>query len=464
MAKPLISVIIPAFNRSEQLHQALLSLREQDWPHDSAEQIVIDNGSTDDTPALVKGFQTPYHLTYIRQNKSKRYECARPKNAGAAAAKGDILVFLDSDKIVPRQFLSSHARFHGMHSRLAVAGKVLYLTNSGATANDVVGGAINHQGLGKFYLKGASIRRFVDFSGNLPQYLRQWELCAGGNFSIRRQTFMEAGSFDEGIDGDHAGGEDLAYHLRLHSLGVRLVYSRFSTSFHQKNIPLRYSEAPDYFEARKSAVQATRERACREYLSPSELQQSEQHRAIKRSLEQILVKYNGRLTFQAKRSIACRLGPILAARGKLPLVSVILVSDSGPAELRHLLESLENELDWRAFEVLVVDPVAPFEIEASTALPFADIVTQITDVKYCLRYFPARVGQDYREGHSIRELQLADELQTLNMRSIAEEKPLGIVCLPATTSAGTELAARIREVSASLKELVGLCRNRCTHE
>jgi len=85
-----ISVIIPTFNRQLLLKKAIDSVMAQTYPY--LELIVVDDGSDDNTPALVAGYSR--NIVYIRQeNKGP----AAARNTGIRAARHDVLAFLDSD-------------------------------------------------------------------------------------------------------------------------------------------------------------------------------------------------------------------------------------------------------------------------------------------------------------------------------------------------------------------------------
>jgi len=87
---PLVSVIIPTYNRSEMLKRALESVRAQTFP--DYEIVVIDDGSEDDTPRLVASLPGP--IRYVRIEQAGP---AAARNAGIEAAAGELLAFLDSD-------------------------------------------------------------------------------------------------------------------------------------------------------------------------------------------------------------------------------------------------------------------------------------------------------------------------------------------------------------------------------
>jgi glycosyltransferase involved in cell wall biosynthesis len=65
---PLVSVVIPTYNRAEMLHRAVESVCSQDYKN--LEIIIIDDGSTDNTTDIVKGFDDKRIILY-RLNKNQ---------------------------------------------------------------------------------------------------------------------------------------------------------------------------------------------------------------------------------------------------------------------------------------------------------------------------------------------------------------------------------------------------------
>ena len=99
---PRFSVIIPAFNAATTLARAIDSVRAQSWP--VHEIIVVDDGSTDDTANVARRFGDAVRL--IRQRNSG---VSVARNAGAAAATGDWLAFLDADDWYAPDRIKLHA-------------------------------------------------------------------------------------------------------------------------------------------------------------------------------------------------------------------------------------------------------------------------------------------------------------------------------------------------------------------
>jgi GT2 family glycosyltransferase len=100
--KPLFSVLIPTYNREQQVREAVESVLAQTWP--SFEIFVIDDGSTDETPRTLARFGP--RIQVIRQ-ANRGPEVAR--NRAAAQARGEYLVFLDSDDLLFPRALETYA-------------------------------------------------------------------------------------------------------------------------------------------------------------------------------------------------------------------------------------------------------------------------------------------------------------------------------------------------------------------
>ena len=96
---PRVSVIIPTYNRSVLLKEAIESVLQQRLK--DFELIVIDDGSTDDTRSIVKAVNDP-RVKYFYQNNEG---VSGARNAGLDKAIGEYIAFLDSDDLWPDSYL-----------------------------------------------------------------------------------------------------------------------------------------------------------------------------------------------------------------------------------------------------------------------------------------------------------------------------------------------------------------------
>ena len=120
------SVVIPVYNGAAFIEKQLQALAEQQTSR-SFEVLVSDNGSTDNTRALVERFNAPYPLRWVDSSNIKGPANAR--NVGALEARGKILVYCDSDDYVETGWLEGHLAVHDRHSPALVSGANLHNTN-----------------------------------------------------------------------------------------------------------------------------------------------------------------------------------------------------------------------------------------------------------------------------------------------------------------------------------------------
>jgi GT2 family glycosyltransferase len=202
---PLLSVVIPTYQRRDSLLRTLASLRSQTLPADAYEVIAAIDGSTDGTAEAVRGFAAPYALSaLVGPNRGRAGAC----NGGIRAAAGTIVVLLDDDMEATPGFLAEHARAHEATAERAVVGAAPIVVVPGSPP------------FVRYMAEG--------FRGRLerlaqPGYRLRFRDVYTGNFSIRRDVFLTAGGFDEAFR--IYGHEDYELALRLQGAGVELTYS-----------------------------------------------------------------------------------------------------------------------------------------------------------------------------------------------------------------------------------------------
>src|ERR1700678_2541390 len=89
---PRITIIIDTYNHERYVEQAIVSVLDQDFPEAETEILVIDDGSTDRTPEIVRKFEPRVRL--LRKENGGQ---ASAFNAGIPEATGEIVAFLDGD-------------------------------------------------------------------------------------------------------------------------------------------------------------------------------------------------------------------------------------------------------------------------------------------------------------------------------------------------------------------------------
>jgi glycosyltransferase involved in cell wall biosynthesis len=107
-SNPLISVIIPCFNRANLVAETLDSVSEQSY--DTWECWVVDDHSTDDSWQVVMQYvQRDDRIKLVKNERTKGAQGAR--NTGITYSTGDFLIFLDSDDLLHKECLANRTRF-----------------------------------------------------------------------------------------------------------------------------------------------------------------------------------------------------------------------------------------------------------------------------------------------------------------------------------------------------------------
>jgi glycosyltransferase involved in cell wall biosynthesis len=196
MSVPLISTVIPAYNAEPHLAECLDSVLAQRGPF-RQEVIVVDDASTDATPAVAESHQG---VRLLRLATNRGPSAAR--NLGVAAAKGDLIAFLDADDLWPADRLAQGVEMLAQHPDLGlVFGDCRRFDEAGER--------------GRSFFADAELDR--SFWGDAPripdQDLKLFRLnyIPTGAVLLRRQHFTAVGGFDEG----RRMVEDLDLWLRL---------------------------------------------------------------------------------------------------------------------------------------------------------------------------------------------------------------------------------------------------------
>jgi glycosyltransferase involved in cell wall biosynthesis len=118
---PTVTVIIPTYNRKDSLLRTLDSLIQQTFPADQLEVIVVDDGSTDDTPTITSQ-QFPFTFRCVRQ---KNQGATAARNYGATISQAEILVFIDDDVTISPQTLAALVETCCQKTKVLVTGTLI---------------------------------------------------------------------------------------------------------------------------------------------------------------------------------------------------------------------------------------------------------------------------------------------------------------------------------------------------
>lgn len=182
-----ISVVIPAYNEEKYLPACLRALQQQTYPADRYEIIVVDNASTDRTAQIARSFGAK-----VVYEPAKGF--AQARQAGFAAATGQVIASTDADTIVPPFWLERIAGHFERRPQLGgVCGPVHWFD-----------GKRHEQLIMKYPVTWAiAISHLVG---------RPWWI--GSNFAVSAKAFWLSGGF-HGYDPNKLLGEDLYISLRI---------------------------------------------------------------------------------------------------------------------------------------------------------------------------------------------------------------------------------------------------------
>jgi GT2 family glycosyltransferase len=240
---PLVSVVIPTRNKGHVLEQVVRSLWSQTLGPDGFEIIVIDNASTDETPARMERLigASPVRLRYERVTADGGPAVSR--NRGARLAAGSAIAFLDSDVELEPGWLEA-AFDHVQHNAGTgiVAGKLLYARRRSFV--NMFGGELSRIGIAWDAEEGA---RSTEVQTAVE---RLWvPTCAA---MVRRDVLDRIGLFDERF---YIAYEDSDLGWRANLAGLRCVCLPSLVAFHHSN-PSRHVGSTFVFHYTKNRLRS----------------------------------------------------------------------------------------------------------------------------------------------------------------------------------------------------------------
>jgi glycosyltransferase involved in cell wall biosynthesis len=215
MAAPLISVIIPTYNREDALRDSIADVLKQDYPN--FEAIVVDQTATH-KPEIQQYLQEMSNQGKIRWFRVQWASLPGARNYAVRRAKGEIILFIDDDVQLPDNFLANHAKNYQEKPEIgAIAGRVF----DRMKLNDSQGNLIIEQ-LPPEAMDPGIAWYYIDLVHTVkPQQVLSARGC---NMSFRREIFTQHGlKFDERFRGS-AVREESDFCLRLRSTGYKIWY------------------------------------------------------------------------------------------------------------------------------------------------------------------------------------------------------------------------------------------------
>ena len=202
---PLISVVIPTYNSAQYLPATLRSVLAQTLG--DLEIIVVDDGSTDETEAVIQGLQSD-KIRYIKQPNSGGP--SRPRNVGIRAARGKYISIFDSDDLMLPNKLSESVAFLEDHPELGFVFTNFVVCNN--EEEDFAGTFLDtYAGFWNLPKTVIGTTRSIIRGRAAYENLFSENYIGTSGVVVPKQVFMTVGEFDETL----AGPEDRDMWFRI---------------------------------------------------------------------------------------------------------------------------------------------------------------------------------------------------------------------------------------------------------
>lgn len=200
-----VSIVIPVYNRSSLIRDVIGALLEQTYQ--PFEIIIVDDGSTDNTSAVVSSYPIRY---FYQKNRGP----ASARNRGFRESKGDIVAFIDSDCVARKDWLENLVKGFDSPEVGAVAGSY-DIANPESLLSRLIHEEIKwrHSGFKRY------IRAFGSY-----------------NVAIKREVFEKVGGFDESYRTASGEDNDLSYRILKAGYKIRFVPDALVAHYHTENL------------------------------------------------------------------------------------------------------------------------------------------------------------------------------------------------------------------------------------
>jgi glycosyltransferase involved in cell wall biosynthesis len=200
----------------------LKSIAENDFSIEKFEIIVINNNSTDNTEFECSRFRADFPQLDYRYFVEKEQGLSYARNRGIKLATGDILIYVDDDVTVEKEFLQNYYSFFEQHSAaMAAGGQVIpkYLTKKPKWMS-----YFTLQLITGYIYKGENISEFK--YGKYP---------TGANTAFRKEVFDKIGLFNVNLGrkgDDLMGAEEKDIFDKMYSAGLKYYYLPNAVLYH----------------------------------------------------------------------------------------------------------------------------------------------------------------------------------------------------------------------------------------
>lgn len=240
--KVMMSIIIPSYNNIEKTRLCLKYLFEQEVDESCQfEVIIVDDCSNVVVEEEVADLLSPndafVSVKVVRNEVNMGLAASR--NVGAKIAAGDIILFLDNDIIQEKNNLLYHVKAHEANEDVVCISRIFDVKKS--NFDDIMGSLAIWDKLDSSYMQ-KNLETEMDPLFSLREEILNarelgdniiWPFGAFFCTSLRKETYLRAGMFDENFKG--WGPEDVDFSYRLYRNGAHFVYCDQAVCYHLDN-------------------------------------------------------------------------------------------------------------------------------------------------------------------------------------------------------------------------------------
>ena len=208
MSKPLVSVIIPAYNAANYINDCLFSIQNQTYSN--LQIIVVNDGSNDNTIELVtKIAESDERIVLINQDNKG---CSAAKNKGLQYFKGDFVQYIDADDMLSNDKIENQV--HALENNrdcIALCKTVIFKNHIADTNEEIDTDLISKEGTGKDFLL-----RLWGSEGRIG-------MVQPNAFLVPKEIIYSIGIWDEALS--YSPAEDGEYFSRVLLASKKVIYT-----------------------------------------------------------------------------------------------------------------------------------------------------------------------------------------------------------------------------------------------
>lgn len=210
----MLTAIICTYNRAKYIGNLLESIAENDLPKNEYEVLLVDNNCTDNTRAICEAFAAAHEDVNFRYVVEPEQGLSAARNKGIKEAKGDLIVYIDDDALIDKDYLRIYAEWLATHPQTMACGgpiEPLYETAEPSWMTP--------------YTK-ALLTAWMNYGDKVREY-PNGRYPGGGNAAYRKEVFEKVGLFNTALGrkgGNLMGSEEKDVFDKMHAMGMQILY------------------------------------------------------------------------------------------------------------------------------------------------------------------------------------------------------------------------------------------------